>query len=157
MSPKRRYMHRESVLASPFSMHVYHRRRQSPSKITCLTRQMRWTCRLRRTCKTSGKRPKRKRRWLIFLMTLTTITSCYANSVRVTPTAGHLTAHPYARSAVDRKNTSDTMDLTEMGRHFIQIDRLRAKNKRKVDTRASKGVYAVLTYSCHETYCAWYM
>eukprot|EP00730_Choanoeca_flexa_P004232 TRINITY_DN11638_c3_g1_i1.p1 TRINITY_DN11638_c3_g1~~TRINITY_DN11638_c3_g1_i1.p1 ORF type:complete len:471 (+),score=92.42 TRINITY_DN11638_c3_g1_i1:27-1439(+) len=47
--------------------------------------------------------------------------------------------HDLLRELIDRKTSSDSMDMTEMGRHFVQIDRLRAKNKKRVDTKASKG------------------
>jgi protein AATF/BFR2 len=33
------------------------------------------------------------------------------------------------------------MDPTEMGRHWLEVDKLRSKIKRKIDTKASKGTY----------------
>lgn len=32
------------------------------------------------------------------------------------------------------------MDLEEMGRQFVNVDKLRAKQRKRIDTKASKGV-----------------
>ena len=42
--------------------------------------------------------------------------------------------------AVDRKTkTTDMMGTVELGKHWLELSNLRAKVKRKVDTKASKG------------------
>ena len=43
-------------------------------------------------------------------------------------------------SAVERRTNAAALDPTEMGRQYVEIDRLRAKLKRRADTKASKGM-----------------
>jgi protein AATF/BFR2 len=53
------------------------------------------------------------------------------------------------RDLIERKaSTADASDPVAMGRHWIELSRLRAKAKRKVDTKASKG--RKLRYEVHE-------
>ncbi|EDQ91716.1 uncharacterized protein MONBRDRAFT_31164 [Monosiga brevicollis MX1] len=47
--------------------------------------------------------------------------------------------HEQLRELIERRTKLDSMDPIEMGRHYVQIDKLRAKTKRLVDTKASKG------------------
>merc|ERR1719166_4845 len=46
--------------------------------------------------------------------------------------------HHLLRELIEKKTTSST-ESGEVGKHWLQIQKLRSKLKKKVDTRASKG------------------
>lgn len=53
------------------------------------------------------------------------------------------------RELIERKATAtDATDPVAMGRHWVELSKLRSKVKRKVDTRASKG--RKIRYHVHE-------
>lgn len=47
--------------------------------------------------------------------------------------------HQLLREFIERKSNVDPSDPIAMGRQWLEIQRLRSKIKRKVDTKASKG------------------
>ena len=53
------------------------------------------------------------------------------------------------RELIERKATAtDSTDPVAMGRHWVELSKLRSKVKRKVDTKASKG--RKIRYNVHE-------
>lgn len=46
--------------------------------------------------------------------------------------------HQLLKELIDRKS-SDLTDPTQLGRHWLQIQKMRAKSKKNIDTKASKG------------------
>ena len=69
--------------------------------------------------------------------------------------------HQLLRELIDRK-TGDVTDPAKLGRHWLQIQKMRSKSKKSVDTKASKGrktryeIHAKLVnFMAPSKYCAW--
>jgi len=47
--------------------------------------------------------------------------------------------HQLLRELIDRKTSADVTDASQLGKHWLQLQKLRTKAKKSVDTKASKG------------------